>query len=76
MGLFGELDGEGDTLLDDLVGFEHLGVVDRLLLRTLDDPAPGTDRDAARPLAAAILDEALHTLACREEGGVRRCDQP
>jgi hypothetical protein len=75
MGLLGELDGEGDTLLDDRVGFEHLGAVDRLLLRTLYDPrlTPGMARDAARPLAAAILEEGLAHLACEDKGDGRRC---
>ena len=38
MGFFGETPGHPETVLDDDVGYQELGAIDRLLLRTLYDP--------------------------------------
>lgn len=77
MGLMGEVDEPRGTILNDGVGYQGLGVLDRLLLKTLYDPRllPGTSGVMAAPVAAAILDEQLTHLVCRDaaQGGARRC---
>jgi hypothetical protein len=77
LGLFGEVSGRDDTILGDRVGHQHLGIVDRLLLRTLYDPRlpPGASRAALLPAAALVLAEQLGRVACREDAGaLRRCE--
>ena len=61
MGFFGETPGHPETVLDDDIGYRELGVMDRLLLRTLYDPrlSAGMDRDRALPLVRQILAEHL-----------------
>jgi hypothetical protein len=61
MGFFGEIDEVAGTLLNDDVGYQGLGPIDRLLLSTLYDPRlrAGMDRDEALPLARVILGEHL-----------------
>ena len=77
MGLFGEVAEPRGTILNDTVGYQGLGVVDRLLLRTLYDPrlTPGMSGAAARPVVDAILGEQLGHLVCRDaaQGAARRC---
>jgi hypothetical protein len=79
LGLFGEVSGRDDTILGDRVGHERLGIVDRLLLRTLYDPRlpPGAPRASVPPTAALILAEQLARVACREDAtSLRRCELP
>jgi hypothetical protein len=61
MGFFGETPGHPETVLDDDVGYQELGSMDRLLLRTLYDPrlSAGMTRDRALPLVRQILKEHL-----------------
>jgi hypothetical protein len=61
MGFFGETPGHPETVLDDDVGYQELGTMDRLLLRTLYDPrlSAGMTRDRAVPLVRQILRENL-----------------
>ena len=61
MGFFGETPDDPTSLLDDGVGYQELGSMDRLLLRTLYDPrlAAGMDRAEALSLAREILEEHL-----------------
>jgi hypothetical protein len=61
MGFFGETPVHPETVLDDDVGYEELGSMDRLLLRTLYDPrlSAGMTRDLALPLVRQILKEHL-----------------
>lgn len=61
LGLFGETDEETATLLHDGIGYEGLGMIDRLLLRTLYDPrlTLGLSNERAAPLASIILNERL-----------------
>ena len=61
LGLFGETDEEIETLLHDGIGYEGLGVIDRLLIRTLYDPRLTLDMDneTAAALASTILNERL-----------------
>jgi hypothetical protein len=61
MGFFGETPGHPETVLDDDVGYQELGSMDRLLLRTLYDPrlSAGMTRDRALPLVRQILAEYL-----------------
>lgn len=77
MGLLGEVNGETETLLNDHVGYQGLGIFDRMLLRTLYDPRlrPGLSREAALPIARTILDEHLAAMTCFDSEAVaRRCD--
>jgi Protein of unknown function (DUF2927) len=77
LGLFGEVSGRDDTILGDRVGHQHLGIVDRLLLRTLYDPRlpPGVSRAAASATAALVLGEQLARVACRKDAtALRRCE--
>ncbi len=61
LGLFGETEQETETLLHDGIGYEGLGQIDRLLIRTLYDPRMeiGLSNDRAAPLALVILNERL-----------------
>ena len=61
LGLFGETEAETETLLHDGIGYEGLGLLDHLLIRTLYDPRLmiGMSNEEASPLAAMILDELL-----------------
>jgi hypothetical protein len=61
MGFFGETPGHPETVLNDDVGYQELGSMDRLLLRTLYDPrlSAGMTRDLALPLVRQILAEHL-----------------
>lgn len=61
LGLFGETEAETETVLHDGIGYEGLGELDRVLIRTLYDPRLplGTDNDRAIALAGRILDELL-----------------
>ena len=64
LGLFGETEDETETLLHDGIGYEGLGVLDRLLIKTLYDPRLpfGTSNEDAASLAAVILDEQLNEV--------------
>ena len=77
LGLLGESDAEVETVLHDRVGYLGLGVIDRLLLRTLYDARlePGMSGEEALPLARAILTENLARMRCEEvaDGRARRC---
>lgn len=77
MGLFGEVAEPRGTILNDTVGYQGLGVVDRLLLKTLYDPrlTPGMSGAAAGPVVDTILEEQLGHLVCRDavQGATRRC---
>jgi hypothetical protein len=77
MGLFGEVTEPRGTILNDSVGYQGLGVVDRLLLRTLYDArlTPGMSGAAAGPVVGTILEEQLTHLVCRDavQGAARRC---
>jgi len=61
LGLFGETEAETETVLYDSIGYEGLGEIDRVLIRTLYDPRLilGMENDRAIPLAGMILDEML-----------------
>ncbi|MEM9440009.1 MAG: DUF2927 domain-containing protein [Pseudomonadota bacterium] len=61
LGLFGETEQETETILHDGIGYEGLGEIDRLLLRTLYDPrmTHGLSNDRAASLASVILRELL-----------------
>jgi len=61
MGFFGETPGHPETVLDDDIGYQELGSMDRLLLQTLYDPrlSAGMARDLALPLVRQILNEHL-----------------
>jgi hypothetical protein len=61
MGFFGETPGHPETVLNDDIGYQELGSMDRLLLRTLYDPrlSVGMPRDLALPLVRRILAEHL-----------------
>lgn len=61
LGLFGETEAETETLLHDGIGYEGLGSLDHLLIRTLYDSrlTIGMSNEQASPLAAIILDELL-----------------
>jgi hypothetical protein len=61
MGFFGETPGHPETVLNDDIGYQELGSIDRLLLRTLYDPrlSAGMTRDLALPLVRQILAEHL-----------------
>ncbi|MGI9503161.1 MAG: DUF2927 domain-containing protein, partial [Geminicoccaceae bacterium] len=61
LGLFGETEAETETLLHDGIGYEGLGEIDRVLIRTLYDPrlTLGMNNDRAIALAGKILDEVL-----------------
>jgi hypothetical protein len=67
MGFFGETPGHPETVLDDDVGYQELGSMDRLLLRTLYDPrlSAGMTRDLALPLVRQILKEHLAQTQAR-----------
>lgn len=60
LGLLGEVD-DPASLLDDKVGYVHLGEVDALLLRVLYDPRmrPGLTREQASRLAPALIAEKI-----------------
>jgi hypothetical protein len=77
MGLLGEVTEPRGTILNDAVGYQGLGIVDRLLLKTLYDPrlVPGMSGAAAEPVAGAVLQEQLGHLVCRDavQGAARRC---
>jgi len=77
MGLFGEVAEPRGTILNDSVGYQGLGVIDRLLLRTLYDPrlAPGMSSAEAKPVVDAIMGEQLGHLVCREavQSALRSC---
>jgi hypothetical protein len=61
MGFFGESSDEPSSLLDDDVGYQELGSLDRLLLRTLYDPrlSAGMERTQALTVARRIMAEQL-----------------
>jgi hypothetical protein len=75
LGLFGETTAERATILDDEIGYQDLGPIDRLLLQTLYDPrlVPGTDLEAALPVAEAIIGERLRQLPCTAPAATRAC---
>ena len=64
--------GHPETVLDDDVGYQELGSMDRLLLRTLYDPrlSAGMTRDLALPLVRQILKE--HLARRRGDHSLRR----
>ncbi|MGF1563119.1 MAG: DUF2927 domain-containing protein [Geminicoccaceae bacterium] len=76
-GLMGEVDGETDTILHDGIGYAHLGIVDRVLIRTLYDARlrPGMSRQHALPVAREIIGEQLKRVQCtaRSARAPRRC---
>ncbi len=61
LGLFGETEDETETLLHDGIGYEGLGMLDRLLIRTLYDPRLTLDlsNERAVQVASIILKERL-----------------
>ncbi len=61
LGLFGETEIETQTILHDGVGYEGLGEIDRLLIRTLYDQhlTPGMTIDTAMPIAKTLIDRWL-----------------
>ena len=61
LGLFGETEQETETLLHDGIGYEGLGMIDRLMIRTLYDPrlTLGLSNERASALASVILNEQL-----------------
>ena len=69
LGLFGETDDETETLLHDGIGYEGLGGLDRLLIRTLYDPrlTLGLSNERAAPLASIILNERLEEALKAEQ---------
>lgn len=60
LGLLGEVD-DPASLLDDKIGYEHLGEADALLLRVLYDPRmkPGLTREQAARLARVLIAEKI-----------------
>jgi hypothetical protein len=66
LGLLGEVDDVAGTILNDQIGYEQLGTIDRLLLRALYDPrlVPDSDRATALPIATLVIGEALQAFAC------------
>jgi len=61
LGLFGETEMETDTILHDGIGYEGLGAIDRVLIRTLYDKrlTLGMTNDQAMALVGMILDEMI-----------------
>ncbi|MGI9490153.1 MAG: DUF2927 domain-containing protein [Geminicoccaceae bacterium] len=64
LGLFGETEEETETLLHDGIGYEGLGAIDRVLIRTLYDPrlTLGLSNERAATIASVILNEQLAKL--------------
>lgn len=70
LGLFGETEAETETVLFDGIGYEGLGMIDRLLIMTLYDPrlTQGMANDRAILVAGDILDELLIQLLSDPSG--------
>lgn len=67
LGLFGETEQETETILNDHIGYEGLGAIDRMLIRMLYDPRviTGVRNDMALATASTVLDDLLDDVRKR-----------